>query len=70
MIITILFYLSLYLAVDYSVYACEITLHLVVPKRKFAKPYYNVIKPLSFIVWAATFGSIFIVLIVRFRHLV
>ena len=57
-----------YLAVGYSVYACEITLHLVVPKREYAKPYYNLIKPLSSIVWAVTIGSIFTVLMVRLRH--
>ena len=54
------------LPVDYSVYACEITLHVVVSKRKFAKPYYSLIKPFSALVWAATIASIVIVLTVRF----
>ena len=36
---------SIYLAVDYSPYACEITLQLVLPKRKYVRPYSNLFKP-------------------------
>ena len=56
-------------AVGYSVYACEITLHLVVPKRTYASPYYNLIKPFSMTVWLVTISSILITLMVRFRQL-
>ena len=61
---------SIYLAVDYSPYACEITLQLVLPKRKYVRPYSNLFKPFPLIVWAASLASIFTVLIVRFNHLV
>ena len=58
----------MYLAVDYSPYACEITLQLVLPKRKYVRPYNNLFKPFPLIVWAASLASIVIVLIVRFNY--
>ena len=54
--------------VEYTSYACEISLHLVVPKRTFLKPYFNLVKPFSSIIWGAIMGTIVLVLVVRFKY--
>ena len=43
-------------------------MHLVVPKRKFLKPYFNIVKPFSSIIWGAIIGTIVLVLVVRFKY--
>ena len=62
-------YLSLNLvhSVDYTSFACEIQLILVVPKRKLAGAHYNLAKPFTSITWGAIIVTVGLVLLVSFN---